>query len=1396
MNSIHSGPRRRIASTNNPRRSDRNNTIPHTIARSEIDNHADTTCFGSNFTPISFTGEHCEVSPFSDEYSKMTDIPVASAATAWDDPVTGLTTILIFNQGLWFGTKLENSLINPNQCRMHGIELCDDPFDPNRALSFVDPFTETTVPMEFGHSVVYFKSRAPTMEEIRDLVQVEMTSEERWDPSTIGRKQLSREEEEHQRLIASVKIDPQTIGAERPEEPQLQFGEAEYDVLLASCSAVYSERTLIQRLIASVRVVSCYEDEEDSLMHEAAEPRKMAAVDIRARHTELSAEEVSKKFGIGIETARNTLKATTQHGIRHAMHPLSRRYRTDIMQSKRKRLNDTFYSDTMFSGIKSIRGNTCAQMFTNGKFVHLEPVVRKAQAGEALHSMIDEVGIPEMMVFDGAKEQTGPKSEFMRAIRKYRVKYWQTEPYSPWQNRAEDQIREVRRRWRLMRQRKKIPTRLWDYAMVHITKLMNMTARGRNGRTGHEEITGETPDISEYVDFDFYDWVWYWDTPDADNSPKIGRWLGPSHRIGASMCFYVLVNNGEVISRSSVQHLTQIEMMKDDIKVRLEEYDNEVQGRLRDDGYECRHEYENAFYIDDEDEGLEPEEPNDIPEIDEYTPEGYDEYIGAQMIIPRPDGRIQGKIVKRMKGNDGNPIGRRNDNPLLDTRQYEVELSDGTTEEFYANVIAENLFSQVDTEGRQYVLLKEISEHRKDETAIPISEGWLTLKNGRKVRKRTTRGWQLLIEWKEGGSDWLDLKDVKESYPVEVAEYAKANKISEEPAFAWWVNDVLRRRNRIISKVKSRYWKTTHKFGVELPHSVQEAFAIDARNGNNFWREAIEKEMSKIRGMGAFERYDKASPQELRGGDKKLPGYQQIGCHMIFDIKMDGQFTRKARFVANGNETKDLASHHTYASVVTRESVRIAFLYAALNDLKILGCDVSNAYLNAPCREKIWVDAGPEFGSDQGSVMIVRKALYGLKSSGFSWKKMLTQNLEDMGYKSSIADPDVFIRAASKPDGTEYYEFLLTYVDDCLCVSAKPEETMNVLGRIYDLKDTVKPPERYLGANIKRWQLPDGRECWAMSGKDYVKNAVNICKGMLAEDGLVLKTGKGTERPMPKTYRPELDVSPVLGTVLASRYQQLIGILRWAVELGRVDILLEVSLMSSHLCQPREGHLEALYNIFAYLSKHVESTMAFDDKRPRIDEEAFHRSDWSDSVYGDVEEELPPKMPKPLGNPVMMTCYVDANHAGDKVTRRSQTGFIIYLNNAPIDWFSKRQNTCESSTFGSEFVAMRIAIERIKALRYKLRMFGIPIDGPTNVLGDNESVVNSASKVEARLNKKHNAICFHTVREASAAKVVRVGWEPTDTNIADIFTKMLDTEQRRNLLMGIFTKGGEVAAAA
>jgi Reverse transcriptase (RNA-dependent DNA polymerase) len=133
--------------------------------------------------------------------------------------------------------------------------------------------------------------------------------------------------------------------------------------------------------------------------------------------------------------------------------------------------------------------------------------------------------------------------------------------------------------------------------------------------------------------------------------------------------------------------------------------------------------------------------------------------------------------------------------------------------------------------------------------------------------------------------------------------------------------------------------------------------------------------------MVAFEYDESLTPEQLRQDKTVYVGFEEIACHMIFDVKMD--LTRKARFVAGGHMTEPSASI-TYSSVVSRDSVHLAFLIAALNDLEILACDVGNAYLNAPCREKVWFVAGPEFGSRQGMVVKVVRALYGLKSSGAS----------------------------------------------------------------------------------------------------------------------------------------------------------------------------------------------------------------------------------------------------------------------------------------------------------------------------------------------------------------------------------------------------------------------------
>ena len=149
--------------------------------------------------------------------------------------------------------------------------------------------------------------------------------------------------------------------------------------------------------------------------------------------------------------------------------------------------------------------------------------------------------------------------------------------------------------------------------------------------------------------------------------------------------------------------------------------------------------------------------------------------------------------------------------------------------------------------------------------------------------------------------------------------------------------------------------------------------------------------------------------------------------------------------------------------------------------------------------------------------------------------------------------------------------------------------------------------------------------------------------------------------------------------------------------------------------------------------------------------------------------------------------YVDANHAGNMVNRRSHTGILIYVNNAPILWHSKRQNTVETSSFGSKNVALRICVEMVEVLRYKLRSFGIPVEGPADVLCDNKSVATNSSVPTSVLNKRHNAICYHRVREAQAAGMIRVGWIPGEYNLADLFTKTsMPGNTRHGFVMNIF----------
>jgi hypothetical protein len=256
-------------------------------------------------------------------------------------------------------------------------------------------------------------------------------------------------------------------------------------------------------------------------------------------------------------------------------------------------------------------------------------------------------------------------------------------------------------------------------------------------------------------------------------------------------------------------------------------------------------------------------------------------------------------------------------------------------------MIAESLYSQVDADGREFILMKEIVDHRPDRSVVPVDDAYDVDPNGQMTRWMTTKGWKLLVEWKDGSTDWLPLKDLKESYPVQVAEYAVANKIAGQPAFAWWVPYVLRKREQIIQKVKSRYWKRTQKYGVELPKSVKQALAIDRSTGTSFWTDAIEKEMKNV--LLAF---------EFRDDDVMPPGFKKIDCHMVFDVKLD--LVHKVRFVAGGPQT----GRNWCTPASSPVTLCLAFLIAVLNDLEILSANIQNAYLNATTKERIYTIVG------------------------------------------------------------------------------------------------------------------------------------------------------------------------------------------------------------------------------------------------------------------------------------------------------------------------------------------------------------------------------------------------------------------------------------------------------
>ena len=539
---------------------------------------------------------------------------------------------------------------------------------------------------------------------------------------------------------------------------------------------------------------------------------------------------------------------------------------------------------------------------------------------------------------------------------------------------------------------------------------------------------------------------------------------------------------------------------------------------------------------------------------------------------------------------------------------------------------------------------------------------------------------QLRLKWSTEETQWCDFRDVKEDYPRRCATYIvnhyrpRSKKEGRDRVLSWAKNALrnieravrrlvrlydfvldennnVRRVRRAVRAKKKRGVQTYPrpqrlKYGVKVPNTVKEAIALDQSNGNKFWQEAIKKEMEALLELDCFEFRD--------AGDIPLGEYQCTNLHIIFDVKTD--LRRKARLVAGGHLV-ELFDTEVYSSTVRGISVKLLHVIAHQNKLKALCGDVGNAFVTAYTKEKVYCKAGPEFGENEGKIVVIKKALYGLASSSACFHSHFADVLRSFGFTATRFDNDVWIRLSA--DGKSY-EYICTHVDDFCIFSMNPQPIMDQIKSIFTVK-SEGPPEYYLGNDFKT----DSKGRWCIGCRTYIKEGIRRIEAIF---GSLQKR----DIPMVTGDHPEMDETDILSDDEHTKYQMLIGMLNWIVTLGRIDIAYAVSSLSRFVAAPRKGHLKRALYVFEYLKKKFNRRIIIDSSDPIIVKNGAEGNldeDLSEKLlefYPDAKEQVDRKLPKPLFNEISITAYVDSDHAHDKMTRRSMTGLIIFVGRTPV----------------------------------------------------------------------------------------------------------------------------------
>lgn len=1085
---------------------------------------------------------------------------------------------------------------------------------------------------------------------------------------------------------------------------------------------------------------------------------------LAAKKGKIDYPRLARFFGGASEkTILKTLENTTQLGRLGAVEGLRlyQRLKAPNPALNVGRRNEPVATDTIFGpGAPAIdNGSTAAQFFVGRKsgFCEAEGIGESDKKFPvALLNHIRKYGAMDQLISDNAKAELSAR--VVEILNTYGIPHFMSEPHNKNQNFAERVWQQVKDMVEKILNMSNAPPECWLLALEYACFIMNHTAFERlNWRTPTEWLLGYTPDITVLLIFYFWEPVYYKQLDakfPTDSREALGRFVGIAENVGNAITFKILTESKKVIHRSVVRSAARPGVFQN---LRA----NEKAPKLAPKDPNCEIKIGNESIpvtvetVTEEDQPSDAAKPNEeegetpiemFPGGEQTAGESRTFIRSAMEDAVKEGGNLPTIDVESIQGRTfittPDAEGEQKRAQIESVEPTEEFASDGKERLFrFRCKVGEERFEEILTYNR----MLDWCDHDKDKDdfyrILSISG-----------HRRKSKEWEVLVNWASGQSTWHGMNQIFQDDPVTVSMYAKKHGLLDTEGWKRCKRYCKNSKTlgRMLNQVRLKNFRNrpVYKYGLQVPRSHEEAMMIDEKNGDHRWAESEAKELSQLMEYDSFESLGVGAP---------IPeGYKKIPCHFVYDIKHDGRF--KSRFVAGGHKTGS-PTESVYSGVVSLQGVRLVTFLAELNDMELWGTDVGNAYLESYTKEKVAFIAGPEFGEYAGHTMVVIKAQYGLKSSGKCWHDKLYDVLRSMDFFPSKAEPDIWMR-----DKGDHYEYIAVYVDDLLIASRNPQEIIDGLegdpGK-FKLKGTG-PVKFHLGCDY--WRDEDGTLC--VGPQKYIERMEDAYKQMFGS-----APKQNVQSPMERNDHPELDESELLDADGISKYQSLIGTLQWTISLGRFDIATAVMTLSGFRVAPRVGHLERAKRICGYLVKFKQGCIRIRTEIPDYSDLPTKEYDWSRSVYGNVKEQRPTDAPPPKGKLVVTTSYKDANLMHDMATGKAVTGILHFVNQTPVDWFSKKQPTVETATYGSELAAARAAVQQIAALRITLQYLGVPIGETSYLFGDNESVVKSSTIPHSLLNKRHHALAYHFTREAIASGMVQFHHIPGDCNAADILSK-------------------------